>query len=43
MFEHSVPVPKLYKEAAKVLKKVQEKKESLKQCVYGAKHPVSKH
>lgn len=41
MFEHSVKVPRLYKEIAKVVTDVKEKGSSLKNLVYSAKHKVS--
>ncbi|KAF2905767.1 hypothetical protein ILUMI_00410 [Ignelater luminosus] len=38
MFEHSIKVPRLYKDAAKILRDVKEKGSSLKQLTYQCKH-----
>lgn len=40
-FIHSVKVPRLYKQAAKIAKEASEGLGSLKNLVYEAKHPVS--
>lgn len=41
MFEHSTPVPRLYRSAAKITEKVTQSKDSVKNLVYETKHPVS--
>lgn len=41
MFEHSIPVPRLYRSAAKIAENVNNNKGSLKDLVYQTKHPVS--
>lgn len=38
--QHSVKVPRLYKEAAKALKQVEENGEGLKNAIHSLKHPV---
>lgn len=40
-FVHSIPVPRLYKTAAKTVRQVTEEGASLKQLIYEKKHPVS--
>ncbi|GJQ75575.1 hypothetical protein Trydic_g17656 [Trypoxylus dichotomus] len=42
MFEHSVPVPRLYKFAAKITEAVSKSEDSVKNLVYKAKHPNTK-
>jgi len=37
---HSVKVPRLYKEASKALKQIEENGEGLKTAVHSVKHPV---
>lgn len=40
-FVHSIKVPRLYKTAATIVKKVAEDGASLKQLIYEKNHPVS--
>lgn len=40
-FKHSVKVPRLYKAASTIVKRVVEDGESLKQLIYNQNHPVS--
>lgn len=37
---HSVPVPQLYKEASRLLKRLENKESSLKNLVYSSKYKV---
>lgn len=41
MFEHSIPVPRLYRAASKITENVSKKEDSVKNLIYQAKHPVS--
>lgn len=38
---HSVKVPRLFKEAAKALKQIEENGEGLKNAIHALKHPVN--